>query len=63
MGFTKKEILVPSSDGMHTLKGVAYIPQCEVKGIFHLVHGMREYIGRYEHFLPFFAENGYVFKT
>lgn len=60
MGFTKKEILVPSSDGMHTLKGVAYIPQCEVKGIFHLVHGMREYIGRYEHFLPFFAENGYI---
>jgi len=60
MAYTKKEISVPSSDGLHMLKGVTYIPQGEIKGIFHLVHGMREYIGRYEHFLPFFAENGFV---
>lgn len=60
MAYTKKKISVPSSDGLHMLKGVTYIPQGEIKGIFHLVHGMREYIGRYEHFLPFFAENGFV---
>ncbi len=60
MSFTKKEIFVPSSDGLHTLNGIAYIPQGEIKGVFHLVHGMREYMGRYEHFLPFFAENGFI---
>ena len=60
MAFTTREILVPSTDGIHTLKGIAYIPEGEIKGVFHLVHGMCEYIGRYEHFLPFFAENGFV---
>ena len=60
MSYTKKELSVMSTDGIHTLKGVAYIPQGEIRGVFHLVHGMREYIGRYEHFLPFFAENGFV---
>lgn len=60
MAFTTREILVPSTDGIHTLKGIAYIPDGEIKGVFHLVHGMCEYIGRYEHFLPFFAENGFV---
>lgn len=54
----KKE--VPSTDGVHTLKGVVYIPHGEIKGLFHIVHGMTEYIGRYEHFMKEMSEHGYI---
>ena len=49
MPYEIKAIEVPSTDNIHTLKGLIYIPQGEIKGIFHIVHGMCEYIGRYDH--------------
>ena len=54
----KKEVL--SSDKIHTLKGVLYLPEGTPKGIFHLVHGMTEYIGRYDGFLSSLAGKGYI---
>lgn len=54
----KKEVL--SSDGVHTLKGVIYLPASAPKGIFHIVHGMTEYIGRYDALLSLIASAGYV---
>ena len=60
MEFKKTTIKMPSSDNIHTLRGVIYIPQGEAKGIFHLVHGMREHIGRYDGFMSTLAENGYI---
>lgn len=60
MNFTVTEFNVPSTDGIHTLSGVMYVPNGEIKGLFHLVHGMTEYIGRYDHVLSFLARNGYV---
>ena len=60
MPFTLKTFETPSTDHIHTLKGVLYIPDGEIKGIFHLVHGMCEHIGRYEPFLSRLAENGYL---
>ncbi len=51
---------VLSSDGIHTLKGKIFIPDGEIRGIFHLVHGMTEYIDRYDDFFHFLCENGYV---
>ena len=53
LNIVNKEVL--SSDGIHTLKGKVYIPDTEIKGLFHLVHGMTEYIGRYDEFLRFMA--------
>lgn len=58
--FEVKSIEVPSTDNIHTLKGVLYIPEGEIKGIFHLVHGMCEYIGRYAHVFTALAEQGYL---
>ncbi len=55
-----KAIEVSSTDNIHTLKGIIYIPDGEIKGIFHLVHGMCEYIGRYAHVFAALAEKGYV---
>lgn len=52
--------LVTSSDGKHKLNGVMYIPEGNIKGLFQIVHGMTEYIGRYDEFMQKLAENGYV---
>ena len=51
---------VPSSDGKHTLQGVVYVPDGEIRGLVQVVHGMCEYTGRYEAFMTFLAENGYL---
>ncbi len=60
MRFNKREIEVRSSDGKNTLRGTAYIPEGEVRGLFHLVHGMTEYIGRYDEFMSQIASSGFV---
>lgn len=53
----QKEIL--SSDGIHTLRGIVYLPE-EPKGIVQIVHGMAEHIGRYDAFMSYLAENGWI---
>ncbi len=57
---TVTDYSVPSADGIHTLSGVIYKPQSEIKGLFHLVHGMTEYIGRYDPLMSFLADAGYL---
>ncbi|MBQ3285309.1 MAG: alpha/beta hydrolase [Ruminococcus sp.] len=53
-----KEVL--SSDKVHYLKGRIYIPEGSPKGLLHVVHGMTEYIGRYDGFMREMAEFGYI---
>lgn len=60
MAVLKKNLLVPSSDGIHKLSGVAFYPEEAKKGFFHVVHGMTEHIGRYEKFMREMAEAGYI---
>ena len=60
MEITIKNREFPSTDGIHRLQGKEYIPQGQPKGIFHVVHGMTEHIGRYDAFLKEMAESGYV---
>ncbi len=60
MSFEIKALEVKSTDNIHTLRGKIYIPKGEIKGLFHLVHGMTEYIDRYDHLFSYLAENGYV---
>lgn len=60
MTFEIKDFNVLSSDKIHTLKGKLYIPQGEIKGLFHLVHGMTEHIGRYTHLFTALANEGYL---
>lgn len=54
----EKEVL--STDGKHVLKGKLYVPQGEIKALFHVVHGMTEYIDRYDRFMRNVAEEGYL---
>lgn len=60
MSFEIKEMTVKSTDNIHTLVGRIYIPDSDIKGVVHIVHGMTEHINRYDHFLSALAENGFV---
>lgn len=60
MSFEIKEMTVKSTDNIHTLVGRIYIPENEIKGVVHIVHGMTEYIERYDPLMSALADNGYV---
>lgn len=60
MEYEIKAISIPSTDNIHTLQGKIFIPKGEIKGLFQIVHGMTEYIDRYDHLFSFLAENGYI---
>lgn len=60
MEYEIRTLPITSTDNIHTLMGKIYIPKGEIKGLFHVVHGMTEYIDRYEHLFSHLAENGYV---
>ncbi len=56
----KTEFTALSSDKLHTLAGVVYIPEGEIRGFFHIVHGMTEYIGRYDRIMQAAADAGWL---
>ena len=60
MKFEIKDKKILSSDGKNTLSGIMYVPEGDIHGIFHLVHGMTEYIGRYEPIFTNLASAGYL---
>ncbi len=60
MEISKNKLGILSSDKKHTLYGVIYIPDCEIKGIFHIVHGMTEHLGRYDALMRRIANEGYI---
>ena len=60
MNYEIKALSVASTDKIHTLQGKIFVPKEEIKGLFHIVHGMTEHIDRYDHLMSFLAENGYV---
>lgn len=60
MAITKRVFDVTSSDGVHTLAGVVYVPDGKIRGFFHVVHGMTEYIARYNRLMKAIAEEGFV---
>ena len=54
------EKLVLSSDEIHQLHGRVYLPDGAPKGLFHVVHGMTEHIGRYDAFMREMASDGFI---
>ena len=61
MAFKKQELRVLSSNGTHKLAGVVFVPTTpKPVGFFQVVHGMTEYIGRYERFMSEMAEQGWI---
>lgn len=54
------ERCLASGDGMHRVYGKIYIPDGEIKGLFQVVHGMADHIGRYDEFMTALARKGFV---
>ena len=50
----------PSSDGIHDIHCRLWEPAGEVKAVIQLVHGVAEYIARYDAFAAFLTDYGYT---
>lgn len=46
---------IAASDSKTILHIVLYVPDHEIKGIVHILHGMSEHMGRYKNFAEFFT--------
>lgn len=57
----KEEFYFESRDGVSRIHAVRYTPDNgEVRGVFQIVHGMAEYIERYEDIAEYMTERGFV---
>ena len=50
----------PSSTGKNTIHVRKCMPEGEPRGIVQIAHGISEHIGRYEGFMKFLAEKGFI---
>ncbi len=55
-----REFTFPSSDGVHQLHAVEWRPEGPARAVVQLVHGISEYILRYDEFARFLAGRGLV---
>ena len=57
----KEDFYFESRDGKTNIHAVRYTPDNgEIKGVFQIVHGMAEYIERYEDIAEYMTERGFV---
>lgn len=56
----KEEFTFDSRDGVHKLWAVRYLPEGEPKAIVQIVHGMAEYVERYEGFAEYLTDRGFM---
>lgn len=57
---TMREFTYPSSDGVHQVHGVRWLPDATPRGVIQIAHGIAEYVGRYDDFARFLTSNGFV---
>ena len=53
-----REFSYPSSDGVHTVHATEWLPQGKPRAVVQIVHGIAEYVGRYDHVARFLSERG-----
>lgn len=56
----RREFTYPSSDGVHAIQVVEWVPEGAVRGVIQIAHGLSEHMGRYEHVARYFNEHGWV---
>ena len=54
----KEELTYKSRDRQTMLHAIRWIPEGEPVAILQIIHGMQEYIDRYDEFANFLAERG-----
>ena len=57
---TTQEFTFPSSDGVHAVSARWWSPEGTPRAVVQLVHGISEYIGRYDAFARFLARQGFA---
>ena len=55
-----KDFTFPSSTGRNTIHARMCLPDTEPRGIVQIAHGIAEHIERYDGFMSFLAEHGFV---
>lgn len=50
----------PSSDGIHQIYAAEWLPEGQPRGVVQIVHGISEYVERYDRFARFLTEQGFV---
>lgn len=60
MEYTVTKKSVPSCNGKNNLAGVLYLPAGDIRGYFHVVHGMTDHISRYEPLMSALASEGFI---
>ncbi|MEE1115142.1 MAG: alpha/beta fold hydrolase [Eubacterium sp.] len=55
----RRDFTYPSQDDRTTIHAIEWVPEGEVKAVLQIVHGMVEFIGRYDRFATFLAKNGF----
>ena len=55
----KQDLYYDSIDGEHKIHAIEWDPAGAPKAILQLIHGMTEYIGRYDEFASFMADHGF----
>ena len=57
----RKDFTFKSSDGIHDIHAAAWEPESgRPHAVIQLIHGMNEYIGRYDDFAEFLSQNGFL---
>ena len=56
----KKEVYYPSIDGKTKIHALRWEPDEKPKAILQIIHGMSEYIDRYDEFAAYLTEHGFI---
>lgn len=54
------EFFYNSASGSNTIRAKKYIPDGDIKGIIQIAHGIAEHIDRYDAFMTFLSDNGFI---
>ena len=57
---TKKDFYYPSTDGKTQIHAIRWEPEGKPKAILQIIHGMVEFIDRYDGFATYLTEHGYL---
>lgn len=57
---SREGFFLPSTDGKTTLHGMLWKPEEAPRAIVQIAHGICEYVGRYDAFAAFLAEQGFL---
>ena len=60
MNYKHFDITFKSSFNDKKIIGELFVPEKDIKGIVHVVHGMCDHLGRYSEFMKYLATSGYV---